>query len=486
MDSKIAVMCFTDLKGFTPLTERLGHDGIRPYREDYLRIGKLLAELVGGNYIKSLGDAHMVNFDKIEPSLRFAMQLQQYYIQQPCHNREPLDVRIGLYLGVVEPGKDDVAGSGVNRASRVADLAPPGEIWVNKELVEAVERIWGPIKTSKYFGPRGEFKLKGINDPPVQTLFLFDWRALSQEDPNFGLARVVLKHLETASVVLSNFSINDIGTPASIIWPVVPRDVVNAIHRGQIEIIRLLVLLGWNVHVLIADCGARDNTPRTESDKFRRLVEEYMNRRNLKGVKFYFMSELYTPGSDCCRKIHEYFQQVISELTLNDLLLINDKDYEASVKETIKASATLDFLRPALTIAAVLRLSQELGGKSVVVVGYDENIQWERGHAIKGSREQFGVLFNPILKKKLGYQARQIKDWPFWDSWGAMVDEMNHSNLAEWTTKLHAYLPGFPSKCVTIEGCEISPDDWQDEEKLLDKISREALAKYVFNEILSI
>ena len=292
MDSTVQVTCFTDLKEFTQLTEQLGQDGIRPFLEDYLRIGKLLAESIGGKYIKSIGDAHMITFNTLESALYFALQLQQYYLPQPCQKRGPLQIRIALYLGVVEPCGDDVFGSGPNQASRVEGLAIPGEVWVNEWLVKAFEDIWPPYKM-KYFKLCGEFELEGIKNPPKQKLFSFDWCTLSGDDPNVGLAPIVIRHLEAASVVLSNFTIADAASPTSIIWPVVPRGVVNAIHRGQIEIIRLLTLLGWKVHVLIADCGAKENPPRDESEEFKRLVEAYMHRRNFKDIEFSFMKSCF-------------------------------------------------------------------------------------------------------------------------------------------------------------------------------------------------
>ena len=233
MYSTIRVTVFADIKNSTMLTAQLGHNGFRPYREDYLRIGKQFCESVGGTYHKNTGDAHMITFDELEPALQFAIRLQQYYLPQPCRNKGPLQIRIGLFLGVVELSGGDAFGSGVNQAQRVEGTANPGEVWVNRELVEAIEKIWEQGKPAKYFELRGEFELKGI--PHKQTLFSFDWFSYCNDYTDYGLAPIVLKHLQTASVVLSNFTITDAARPASIIWPVVPRNVVNAIHRGQVK-----------------------------------------------------------------------------------------------------------------------------------------------------------------------------------------------------------------------------------------------------------
>src|SRR3990172_2414583 len=142
MMTEIRVTCFTDLKGSTALTEELGHDGIRPLRSEHLRVGKILAEGVGGNYVKNIGDAHMVTFTSLEPAFHFATQLQQYHAPQLCYASNPLEVRVSLYLGPVDPIGEDVFGVGVNRAARVEGFAQPGEVWVSKALVDAIAAVW--------------------------------------------------------------------------------------------------------------------------------------------------------------------------------------------------------------------------------------------------------------------------------------------------------------------------------------------------------
>ncbi len=484
MSNKVEVTCFTDLKESTLLTEKLGNTDFNRHRLEYLRVGTLLAESAAGKSIKNTGDGLMMHFENLEPALHFAMHLQQFYLPHACLDQGPISTRVGLFLGVIEPLGQDVFGSGVNQAARVEATTPPGEIWLNKELVDAFEIGWGSVKISRYFKQEGEFDFKGI--PGKQLLYSFDWRSYSKDHAQESLALPVLEHLRTASVVLSNFSIDDACKPSSIIWPVVPRNVVNAIHRGQIEIIRLLTLLGWKVHVLIADCGSKDSMPRPESENFSTLVHSYMTKRGLKDIQFTHMSDLFKPKSEGCHIIHGYFQKVISELTLKNLLAINQKDYDTTVKETIQDSPTLNFLHPALTIAAVLRLSESLCDKSVVVVGHDERIQWESAHDIPGCRYTFGVLFNPVLKTSEGFQARQSKNWPYWDSWEAMAAHMSGTNLAAWTCQLHAFLPGFPSKDLQIGSSTILPDDWHDKEKLDAKIDKNGLARHVFQTILSI
>ncbi len=277
------------------------------------------------------------------------------------------------------------------------------------------------------------------------------------------------------------------STPNYVIWPVVPRDIVNAIHRGQLEIIRLLAILGWHVRVLIADCGATNSTPKRYSIKFQREISRYAKLRSMRNFDFSFLSDLYKPGANNCPKRHEFFRKVISDLTLENMMKINSKSYPKSIQQTIKDAATLDFLKQALVIAEVLNVSKSLQCKCVVISGEDERILYESTNLnIPDSRKQLGALFNPILTSAKGYQERQNKNWPQWDSWDSMVNEMKSTNLMEWTTKLHAYIPAFPSQNLKIGDVEIGPSDLDKKNLRKKKINQESLAKHVFEKILGI
>src|SRR5436190_22516737 len=103
MATKIEITCFTDLKGSTAMTEEMGHAGAIPVIQEHLRVGQALAALNKGNWVKNIGDAHMVRFDYVEDALTFAAQLQQLCSDQPAVVKTPVPVRISLFQGAVEP-----------------------------------------------------------------------------------------------------------------------------------------------------------------------------------------------------------------------------------------------------------------------------------------------------------------------------------------------------------------------------------------------
>jgi hypothetical protein len=475
--------CFTDIVNSTSLTESMGHELYSPIRQCYLEIGKLLMQFVSGKYIKDAGDSHICQFSDLEAPLRFTTMLQQIYSKQNAINYAGIQARASISLGVIQPTDSDIFGSGVNLAARVESKTPEKEIWVNQSFVEAITRVWESRKVSKYFFEMGEFELKGVSK---QKLFSFNWMEYSQDHPEVTLAQHIYDHLRNASVVFSNLSVEDISKPATIIWPVVPRDTVNAIHRAQLEMIRLLTLLDWNVHVLIANCGTKSNYSPKYAETFRAQIERYAKKRYLPEFNFTLMSDLYKPKSCNCDSLHVYFQNILSEITLSDLLQINNKEYSDTVKETIKKSASIDFLRPVLTIASVMHLSREKEAKEIVVVGYDEKIQWERSHDILDGRQRFGVLFNPILQQNDGHFQRQQPNWPNWYSSEMLFNDMKDTNLASWTLRLHAFIPSFPSKAVSIAGNKIGPNIWKDGRDFSGEINLKELAQYVFDGLLSI
>lgn len=479
MSNQVLVTCFTDLKDSTALTETEGHERFLPEVTEHLRVGKILAERAGGEYRKSIGDAHMVTFGSIEHAIAFTVQLQEYYREQPCVSRQSLQVRVGLYLGAVEPIGDDVFGSGVNRAARTQGEAAPGEVLLNKELVSQLERIWGAPEVEKYLASTGAHKLKGITDP--QVLFSLDWQQYGYDHPEAGQARLIHEHLRRASVEASMLEPEDLARPGTLIWPVVPRDLLTAIHRGQTEIVRLLALLGWNVKLLIADCGARNNNDRSYSSTFSDKLVRYLEGRGVGRVDVQYLSDLFDPKYPGYSRVQAIFRDITTDLTLQDLLNINNKEYSDNVKETIKRSATLDCLRPALSLAAVLYIVETAAQKGIIVAGADEKIQWERAYDIPNTRGNIGVMMNPILRGDSMEQARQSRNWPSWPSPEALLREMNsENNLAWWTFRLHAFVPSFPATSVQIAEQEIQPQDWTNELETPSKINKESLVEHIW------
>ncbi len=484
--AKIMTTCFTDIKGYTNSTDTRGHKPTQEIINEYLRVGKILIEKRKGQYIKNIGDAHMATFDDFELALQFATEFQQFYKKHPCLNREELLIRIALYLGPVEFINEDVFGPGVIRASRVESIALPTSVTLNKDLKEKVAEIWGKQISDKYFESIGEHELKGFRKN--EELLLFKWSQYAKNNPESMLYERVFKHLEDTGVVLTNLIASDLALPAFIIWPVVPRKITTAIHRGQIEIIRLLALLGWKIHLLIADCGVKININRREAELFVKSMLGHANYRGLNNIEHSYLSDYFKTDYKHQKEILDRFQIITAEMKLQDLININHKEYSEGIKKQIGDSSTLDFLRPVLTCAATLHLSDQWaqtysGGKTIVVAGADEQIQW-RCVLENISSNQLGAIYNPIFKisEEGGslYPARQSSEWPIWHSKQELLDDMSTTNAAKWIFQLFAQLKVFPASHVQIGDKNVCARDWQEEFKTPGEVDSARLVELVW------
>jgi class 3 adenylate cyclase len=465
--TQMLTTCFTDIKGSTPLTENLGHERIMPILEEHIRIGKCLMKENKGTYVKNVGDAHMGTFASFEEAIRFATEFQQYLQKQPCLERQDLLVRVALYLGAVEPKNEDVFGSGVNKASRVEGLTEPGHVTVNADLYKNMISAWGKDKTDKYFVSVGEHELKGIDRK--EELFAFRWQSYATDHAYASLASRVHRCLEDASTVPTNLNEYDLTPPGVIIWPVVPRELATAIHRGQIEIIRLLALLGWRVHLLIADCGT-DGEGMDRIKTFVSAILAHLKFRNVCNAKVDRLSEYFDAKYPGQTEVIEQFRSITTKLTVKNLTDINSKDYAEDDLSHIQKNAALNFLRPILTCATVLHLTKEfvkerMDSKIIIVAGEDETVQWQ--HVIELEPNYIGAIFNPSLRKSdpTGQQhtARQGRTWPIWYAKKTLIEEMKTSNAAKWVFQMFAQIPCFPSKAASIGGTDFCTKNWTDE-----------------------
>ncbi len=71
----------------------------------------------------------------------------------------PLGIRMGMHSGAVTARGDDVVGHTVNIASRIVDLAGPGELVVSDSVLAALEH------NAAAFQPVGPTRVKGVEAP---------------------------------------------------------------------------------------------------------------------------------------------------------------------------------------------------------------------------------------------------------------------------------------------------------------------------------
>ncbi|MFN2377528.1 MAG: adenylate/guanylate cyclase domain-containing protein [Candidatus Binatia bacterium] len=113
----------------------------------------------GGTELKALGDGFMASFPAATRALHFAAALQRAVAAGTETNDEPLRIRIGINAGEPIAEGDDLFGSAVILAARVADQAAGGQVVV----ADVVRQLVGG--KDFLFAELGQPVLAGFKEP---------------------------------------------------------------------------------------------------------------------------------------------------------------------------------------------------------------------------------------------------------------------------------------------------------------------------------
>ena len=139
----VASSVFLDLVGFSKLPTSVQVLAKNRFNAT-LRLG--LAELGESNYwVRDLGDgALIVCQNSPEHALFLALNVHQAFVAfEVAVGMPPLQLRIGLHLGVLKSnpdleGRPNFLGDGINATQRVMDFAQPGQILASRSFVDAL------------------------------------------------------------------------------------------------------------------------------------------------------------------------------------------------------------------------------------------------------------------------------------------------------------------------------------------------------------
>jgi class 3 adenylate cyclase len=163
---------FTDVEGSTALTQRVGDAKAREVLRNHERIVREALRAHGGSEIKHTGDGMMASFPSATWALQCAIAMQRAFAEwkadAAAQGLPPLSVRIGLNAGEPVAEGEDLFGTAVNVAARVADHAKGGEILVSDVVRQLV------AGKGFLFSDRGDVALRGLEDPV--RLYEVRWR----------------------------------------------------------------------------------------------------------------------------------------------------------------------------------------------------------------------------------------------------------------------------------------------------------------------
>ena len=154
----LRVILFTDLENHTPMMQRLGDEQGREVLREHEIITREALGAYGGSEVKTMGDSFMASFRSATRALECAIAIQKAFADRNASSPEQLSVRVGLSAGEPIAEDEDLFGSSVILASRIAAQAKGGEI-VLANVVRELAAGKGFL-----FADRGEVTLRGFED----------------------------------------------------------------------------------------------------------------------------------------------------------------------------------------------------------------------------------------------------------------------------------------------------------------------------------
>jgi len=169
---------FTDIAGYTSYVETHGDLAAKSLLQQHNDFLFPLIKENGGQVVKTIGDAVMASFAKVEDGARAAVSIQK---KLAAYNRnadtvKQIHIRIGLHAGQAIRDGNDYFGDVVNVAARIEPTGKAGQIRVSDTVFKTIKN-----DGEFFFSHYGEKKAKG-KAAPLSLYRLFLSREEQRED----------------------------------------------------------------------------------------------------------------------------------------------------------------------------------------------------------------------------------------------------------------------------------------------------------------
>jgi adenylate cyclase len=160
-DRRLAAIMFTDIVGYTHLSQTNESLALE-LLEEHQRLLRPTFAAHGGTEVKTMGDAFLVEFKSALQAVVCAVEMQKKMAERNAEAApsRKLELRIGIHVGDVVHGSDDIFGDAVNVASRVEPLADPGGVCISQQVFDQIRN-----KTALEIDKVGDVKLKNVDLP---------------------------------------------------------------------------------------------------------------------------------------------------------------------------------------------------------------------------------------------------------------------------------------------------------------------------------
>ncbi|UGY03537.1 adenylate/guanylate cyclase domain-containing protein [Bradyrhizobium quebecense] len=182
-----AVLWYSDVRGSTAISERIGPDEIIPFLNDYAQASIDAIHDAGGEVLKLIGDGVLAMFTSenmasarraaLRAEYRFRHNIRVLNDRRENEGRPTTTAYVGLHVGEVfygNIGSEDrldftVVGPAVNEVSRIASMCAS----VDRELLTSTDFRTGLDAAGRnYLVSTGRFVLRGISQ--AQDLYTLD------------------------------------------------------------------------------------------------------------------------------------------------------------------------------------------------------------------------------------------------------------------------------------------------------------------------
>lgn len=129
LGARSVTILYSDIEGYTSMTERLGDQNAHHVIETHNRIVREQLRAHDGDEVELQGDAFVLAFASPQQAVRCACAIQESFRRHNQANpQERVRVRIGLHTGAALRSGDHFFGQTVVAATHIAGLASGGEI----------------------------------------------------------------------------------------------------------------------------------------------------------------------------------------------------------------------------------------------------------------------------------------------------------------------------------------------------------------------
>jgi adenylate cyclase len=156
MPADLHTFLFTDLVGFTALTEANGDDGAAALALDFYSRVRRLLPVHRAQEVKTIGDAMMLRGEDAADSIRLGLGIVSALEEVPGFP----PVRVGMATGPAVERHGDWYGATVNIAARLCAAAGGGQVLVSESTTRAAGRL-----RKIRLGDRKLHWLKNVSDP---------------------------------------------------------------------------------------------------------------------------------------------------------------------------------------------------------------------------------------------------------------------------------------------------------------------------------